>query len=238
MNLLHLYRNERFIVFLEKVKKVFYKVLPQYAILPFIIIIGMNVVTYYGSQLITNHLYHYDVTFLMPNDFPLVPSFIYIYILAYVQWIVGYIIIARENKKVCYEILSAEFIAKFLCLICFFLFPTKMSRPEVFGTGFSIFLTHTVYRLDPAINLFPSIHCLESWMCFRGSQTLKKVKSGYLLGQFIFSFFVILSTILVHQHVWIDVIGGIFVVEVGLYLARKFQTGQIFENLLMRISRN
>ena len=120
MNLLHLYRNERFIVFLEKVKKVFYKVLPQYAILSFIIIIGMNVVTYYGSQLITNHLYHYDVTFLMPNDFPLIPSFIYIYILAYVQWIVGYIIIARENKKVCYEILSAEFIAKFLCLICFF----------------------------------------------------------------------------------------------------------------------
>lgn len=235
---MHISCNERLVLLFGKVKSAVNKVLPKYAFIPLLMAVAMNFFTYYGTQFITNYLSHFDVSFLVSDNFQVIPGFIYIYILAYIQWIIGYIVIARENKQVCYEILSAELIAKLFCFISFLIFPTTMERPLVVGSSFSVFLVNSIYLLDPAINLFPSIHCLESWMCFRGSQKLKKVSNWYLIGQFIFAVLVFLSTIFVRQHVWIDIIGGFLAVEVGLFIARKYHTGQIFEKIEKKFRRN
>ena len=45
-------------------------------------------------------------------------------------------IIGRESKKLCYEVCSAEMIAKLICLVCFIMMPTTLTRPEITGTGF------------------------------------------------------------------------------------------------------
>lgn len=230
-----LFRRNKHNISFDKLKSKFYKIIPRYAIYPLIFIVVMNFVIYYGTSFITRGWFHLDASFLMPSCFPFYSKFIYVYLLAYVQWIVGYIIIARESKQICYEVLSAEFIAKFLCMICFLVFPTTMARPQITGDAFSLFLTRLVYQLDSPVNLFPSIHCLESWMCFRGSQKLKKINSWYLIVQFGLTVLVFLSTVFVHQHVWIDVIGGILVVEIGLFLAKKYHTGQKFERIILKI---
>lgn len=207
------------------------KIIPKYACVPLLTMLIMNFVVYNGSKIFTNSLYHYNASTFIDKYIPFIPFFISVYILAYLQWIVGYIVIAREDKETCFRVCMAEMVAKLLCLFFFFVFPTTMVRPEVVGNSLWETLTRFIYSLDAPVNLFPSIHCLESWLCFRGALHLKKVTKGYKISMFVFTILVCLSTVLVHQHVFIDIIGGILVVEIGIFITKKFHLGKIFERI-------
>lgn len=209
-------------------KEKFNKLFPRYIFIPLASAVIMNFITYFCTKLITNNLYHYNFTTELDAMIPFIPFFIIIYILAFAQWAIGYVVIARESKEVCYKYLSAELIAKFCCLIFFFILPTTMVRPNIIGNSFLNWVVSFIYMTDAPVNLFPSIHCLESWMVFRGSLSCKKVPTLYKVVMLIFSILVCLSTVFVKQHIVIDVIGGILVVEIGIFFANKFNTGRIF----------
>ena len=53
--------------------------------------------------------------------------------LAYVQWIIGFILIGRGDGEVVFRMFIGELIAKGIALTCFVLFPTTMGglRPSV-----------------------------------------------------------------------------------------------------------
>lgn len=202
------------------------RIMPTYAWIMLIIVVSWNMFTYFGTRLFTESLYHYPVDNPIDDRIPFVPFFILFYLLAYVQWIVGFICIARESRDVCYRVLIAEVIAKTICLLCFVFLPTTIaaSRPEIesiAGKGIWCDLTALIYRLDAPNNLFPSIHCLESWICFRGAMRLKRVPRWYTPVMFVFTLLVFASTVLVKQHVWFDILGGIAVVELGLLITKK-----------------
>lgn len=207
------------------------QIIPKYAYIPLLTMLIMNFIVYNGSKIFTNSLYHYNASIIIDAYIPFVPFFISFYILAYVQWIVGYIRIAKEDKETCYHFCTAEVIAKLLCLFFFLVFPTTIVRPEVTGNGIWEMLTRFIYSADAPVNLFPSIHCLESWMCFRGTMVLKNVSKKYKIGMFVFTIFVCMSTVFVKQHVFIDIIGGILVVEIGLYITKKFHLGNKFAKI-------
>lgn len=211
--------------------KKIHKYLPKYAVIPLLSVLIVNVITYNVSKIITNSFVHYNISSFFDDFFPFFPLFIIIYILSYVQWIVCFILLAKENKDFCYRFLSAEIIAKLCCLFFFFVFPTTMVRPEI--TGNSIFenLTKLVYYFDQPVNLFPSIHCLESWLLFRCSLSMKRMPEWYKYVMFVCAILVFLSTVLVKQHVFWDILGGIFVVEVGIVVAKRFKTERIFKRI-------
>lgn len=209
----------------------FKKLVPPYTWLPLITVLAFNCLVYFGTRIFTQSLFHHDIALKWDHMLPFVPVFITFYILAYVQWIIGYIVIARESKEVCYEVLTGEMIAKACCLACFVVYPTTLVRPEITGDGLWNSLVNLVYEMDAADNLFPSIHCLESWVCFRGAFYLKKMPGWYKWVMFVFSMGVFASTVLVKQHVIVDMIGAIVVAELGLFLARKWNTGRLFELL-------
>lgn len=100
---------------------------PFYAIAPVTGTLACNMLTYYGSRLITRGLPHWDLTLPLDRWIPLVPSAISVYILAFLSWVVGIWVIARESPAVCYEVLAGEQIAKLLCLVCFFSCPLPWS---------------------------------------------------------------------------------------------------------------
>ena len=204
-------------------------IVPKYAIAPLILVVLLNTFVYNGSKLISSHLFHHDFSIFLDDYISFLPVFISVYILAYVHWLVGYIVISRENDKTCYFILSAEVVAKLICLFFFLVVPTTILRPDVIGAGIFENLTRFIYAMDEPVNLFPSIHCLESWMVFRGTMHLKHVSKTYKWIIFIFAILVCMSTVFVKQHVFVDIIGGILVVEIGLYVSRKFHLGRFFE---------
>lgn len=203
------------------------KIVPRYAYFPLIMAFVVNTLVYNVSKLVTNNFVHYDFTMKIDGMIPIVPIFIVIYILCYFEWAIGYVLIARESKNYCFYYIMADIIAKLICLICFCVIPTTYVRPEL-GTGMFNGIIAFIYKIDGPVNLFPSIHCLESWMCFRSSIKMQKVPKLYKIFTLIYAVLVFLSVVFVKQHVFIDIIGGILVIEVGLYIAKKFDLKRLF----------
>ncbi len=212
---------------LKKIKNI----VPEYSIIPvlFLCIIGCG--TYFVTKLVTDGGNHYDVSLPIDHKIPLVPVFIIIYVLSYLQWFFGYGMIAKEEKEFCHRILSAEIIAKLISLSIFIIMPTAMLRPEVTGNDVFSKLTQLIYTIDTPTNLFPSLHCLESWIIFRASLGMKRHGKPVIITNAIFGLLVFASVLLVRQHLILDIPSAILVGEIALFISRKFKTGLLFDKL-------
>ena len=219
-------RGKGFVMKKSKDKGVLRNILPGYAYLPLAAVLFMNFLAYYGTRLFTTKMHHYDLSFAIDEKIPFLPCFILIYVLAFVQWVAGYVIIVRESKSLCYEILAGDLIAKFFCMVIFLLLPTTMARPEVAGTDVFSWIVRMIYQSDAADNLFPSIHCLESTICLIGALRVKKIGKGYAWFSAVFTILVCLSTLFVKQHVVIDVIGGVAAAGIGCLITHILGVGK------------
>ena len=204
-------------------KKWIQKLLPDYAIRPLILALAANFIIYFGVSQLRDHLTFHSLALPVDDRIPFFAPFIIFYILAYVQWIINYLLIAREGKAFCYHFIYGDVISKLFCLVFFLFFPTTLVRPEITGHSICDQLVRLVYQIDAPVNLFPSIHCLESWCCIHAALRMKKTPRWYLPITIMMSFCVFASTLLVKQHVFVDIFGGILVFEAGYYLARKIK---------------
>lgn len=206
----------------EKIKKW----VPGYALLPLVIMLAVNWATYALTPLWTNKMVHYNLE--TPVDFwiPFVPIFVIPYILAYLQWIVGYWRVALVGKEYCYRIYFGEVLAKLFVCIIYIVLPTTMVRANVIQGDIFSDLVRELYRIDAPVNLFPSIHCLESWICYRASKNDQYFGKGYQRAMGIATAIVFLSTLFIKQHVLVDVVGAIVVSEAGAALVKAFMKGK------------
>lgn len=202
-------------------------ILPKYAYFPLFMALFVNGIVYFGSKVITNQLVHYDITMGIDKIIPVIPGFVIIYLLCYVVWVIGYILIGREAKEFCFNYVMADIVAKFICLFFFIVIPSTNVRP-ILGNGVFDNILSFIYKMDEPVNLFPSIHCLESYMVFRSAIKMEKVSKLYKIFTFIFAILTFMSVVFIKQHVFIDIIGGILVVEVGLYIVKKTNLKRIF----------
>lgn len=200
---------------------------PRYTVLPLLAILALNTVTFTGTKFLLDGRTMLDLTTPLDLVIPLVPFFILIYCLAFPQWVIGYTVIAREDEDTCYRVLGGEIIAKLMCLVLFLTVPMTMQRPEVPQGGFWNFWLRFVYWIDSPTNLFPSIHCLESWLVFRGALRLKKPPRWYKWAMLPLSLAIFASTLLVKQHVIADVLAGILVAELGQLLAKPLRVDRL-----------
>lgn len=196
-------------------------IIPRYAIGPLILAVVVNMAVYEGVALLKDHLTFYSLELAIDRWLPFVAPFIIFYLLAFAQWIINYILIAREGRDFCYKFVFGDVVAKIFCLGFFLLLPTTMERPDVVGNGLFDQLVKLVYHMDAPVNLFPSIHCLESWCCIHAAFAMKKVPNWYRGITVVMSLGVFASTLLVKQHVLLDVFGGIAVFELGLLISGR-----------------
>lgn len=199
----------------EKICAVF----PPYAWLPLAAVLAFNSAVYNGTRVFNAGRIHYSMWTAVDDAIPFFTPVVVIYVLAFVQWGIGYILIGRESREACFRFYTADIFAKAIALVFFLVVPTTIVRPEVTGNSVFDMLTRFIFRVDAADNLFPSIHCLESWMCFRSALSLKKVPKWYAPVSLLFSLLVFASTVMLKQHVFVDIPGGIAAVEIGLLLS-------------------
>lgn len=207
-------------VMMKNYVKKLYNLIPGYGWIMLICFLSFNMLTYYGSRLIIEDAYKHDLTTYLDTIIPLRTEWIIIYVLSYLQWAVGLILAARERKGLCYRVLGGELIAKFFCLLCFVFFPVTIARPEIVGDAPWDYLTRLIYSIDTPDCLFPSLHCLESYICFRAATLSEKMPRWYAWVMGIFTLLVFASTVLVKQHFVVDIFAGIAVGEIGLQIAR------------------
>ena len=204
---------------------------PVYSFIPVFFWFVFNFSTFYGVRAINHGRVHYDLSIPLDGVIPYFAPAIIVYVLWYVQILVGFSLVARENRDVCYEVFTGEAVAKIITAVIFLALPTAMVRAVVPDGGFCNMITHWIYAADEPNNLFPSIHCLESWLIFRGLMKCKKVPRGFTVGFGVFSVLVFASVVLVKQHVFVDIPAGILVAEAGLFISRKFRLKRIYEKI-------
>ncbi len=212
--------------------------LPDYARAPLLVALLWNSVAYYGTRLIAQDWPHHIIDLPIDGAIPFLPWTVSIYYGCYVVWVVNYILCARQDKASAYRFLSADFLAKTVCLICFLVFPTTNIRPVVGEEGFWNGVMRMLYQMDAADNLFPSIHCLTSWFCYIGLRHQPKIPSWYRIFSFWAAIAVFLSTLTTKQHVVVDVFGGVFLASFFYWFTQRsgfaLRYGRFFDRLLPR----
>ncbi|MBO6159838.1 MAG: phosphatase PAP2 family protein [Firmicutes bacterium] len=196
------------------------KLLPSYAIGPLAAVIFVNFVVFSGTQLLMDDVNRYSVLTEIDRLVPFVPAFIYIYFLAFAQWFLSWILIAREGKPFLYRFAAADILSKLICLIFFVFYPTVMDRPVFEVTGAATFLVNLAYQVDKPYNLFPSIHVLESCMACAAAFSFSRPPKYSRTLNILFSLLVCLSVMFVKQHAFLDIPGGIAAALLGLLGAR------------------
>ena len=147
------------------------------------------------------------------------PWTIIIYFGCYLFWAVNYVLCVRLDRRSAWQFLSADFLAKLVCLACFLILPTTNTRPEITGSSIWDVVMRFLYQVDAADNLFPSIHCLTSWFCYIGIRGRREVSKWYRVFSCLFALAVFISTLTTKQHVIIDVIAGAALAEVAYRVA-------------------
>jgi membrane-associated phospholipid phosphatase len=140
---------------------------------------------------------------------PFVPFFSVFYFIWYPFILITLFLIFQKRSSAYYQTLVAVCFGILLANVIFLVFPTHVPRPQL-GEGWNFFVPIT-YKLDEPYNGFPSIHVLTCYLMMRGSGILPK--SSQLVVA-VLAWLIILSTLLIKQHVIADVAAGIALGEI------------------------
>lgn len=204
----------------------------RYTIIPIILLFVFQLSVYYFSKMINKNMLHHDFTLEFDRMVPLLTIFIVPYILSYVWWLVSPMLIANYlGKKAFYNYIFASVITYFICFLFYIILPTTIIRPNIENNSIFDILTNFIYTTDVPNNLFPSMHCLISWLLFVGIRN-KNVPKKIVVTQGIIAIMINLSTQFVKQHYIVDLILSILLAEIVFLILRKTKiTSSIIEKL-------
>ena len=156
---------------------------------------------------------------------------VFVYFGSFLFWTVCFVLTAREDRRTAHRLLGGNMIAKLICFAVFMILPTTNTRPDVSGPGLGNFLLRLLYFIDDPVNLFPSMHCYMSWygarwLGRRRNRTLPGVIAAYVI-----SFLIFYSTMATRQHYILDVISGVAVAEIALWLEPRLDPARVYDRI-------
>ena len=151
---------------------------PHWILLPLVAFIW-NQVIYQGAFFLTASRHHFDFALPVDSTIPLIPWTIVIYYGCFLHWGLHYICVAKLGNRNTRQFYAADFLIKSVSFLFFLCLPTVMHRPEVTGTGFWNDTIRFLYWMDKPYNLFPSIHCSVSWLCWISVRKNTQVPKWY-----------------------------------------------------------
>lgn len=128
-----------------------------------------------------------------------------------------------KEPVVYYRSLLTYIVCALLCYGIYSVFQTTVPRPMVTGSDPFSDLMRFIYNRDQPFNCFPSIHCFSSYMVMRmvwSSSFRNKLNVTLITGM---SSLIILSTLFVKQHVILDAVSAILLVEIVIPLLVVFE---------------
>lgn len=134
------------------------------------------------------------------------------FILPYVGWefflFLTLIYYSLKDQETYRKTLLAINIGMILSYVIYFFYQTTVPRPLLAGTDGLTQMVRFVYQYDAPFNCFPSIHTLTSYLLIRGIQGSSAKGFWNRLVIIGGAASIILSTLLVKQHVLLDVVGA------------------------------
>ena len=139
------------------------------------------------------------------NTLAIVPYCIWYFLI----FIIPYYYYKKDKELISIYIVSyvlITIIANIIFIVC----PTTVNRPTVSGNDIFSIMTKIVFFVDnEPLNCFPSLHCAISFLWIIYTLSMKNSNKYFKLFITIISILIIISTLFIKQHVFIDMIGGI-----------------------------
>nr|WP_227780122.1 phosphatase PAP2 family protein [Paenibacillus illinoisensis] len=135
--------------------------------------------------------------------------------------------LCAKDRLTYYRVLLSMNICVWICYLIYFNFQTSVPRPEITGTGLGASVLGWLYSQDRPYNCFPSIHALHSYLVMRAVLSVPSIRRYVKLLVAAGAALIVLSTLLIKQHVIYDALGAIvlgeciFTIITGLSLHRR-----------------
>lgn len=144
-------------------------------------------------------------------------------IIPYCMWYFLIFIIPYYYYKKDKELLS-KYILSYISItlianIIFILCPTTVNRPTITGNDILSNMAKIVFYVDNnPVNCFPSLHCAISFLWIIYASYMKNTNKYFKIIICIISILIIISTLFIKQHVFIDMIGGICITSIVIII--------------------
>ncbi len=210
------------------VRKLF-EYFPTYVVIPLLCIFSAQSLIYFGTKLINSGMTHHTLITFIDRKAPIIPAFAIIYLGCYIFWVINYAIAGRMGKQYFYDFIANILLGYLISGFIFCIFPTYIDRPALSEiNGFGKFFVTYVYNTDTPVNLFPSMHCQISWYCYLAVKGHKEIGKWYQYTSLVIALLVCISTVVIRQHYFLDIIGGIAIAEFTFRFAMKKHIGTPF----------
>lgn len=190
----------------------------------YLIIFSTNLLVYYGNKLYQrlSNCKLTDISTSLDSKIPTIPGFTPIYALAFPFWFGSLYLIFSQGEKHTRRMIYTNTAALIFCGIIFAVFPTTAARETIEAKDLCSLLLNFIYSCDTPTNLFPSIHCMESFLVFEGVKSIKNIPAYIKILVGIFAVLVCMSTLFTKQHVIPDVLAGIVAAELFWLIGKRF----------------
>ncbi|MFL0249460.1 phosphatase PAP2 family protein [Clostridium neuense] len=152
--------------------------------------------------------------------------FVKVFIVPYITWYVfTYIILIYiyfKNRKIYLRAVITYIVCLIISYFIFYFFQTTVPRPELIGNDIFTNIIRLIYKFDKPFNCFPSIHVISCYIIIKSIKTLKIHKKYTKPLIYFISMLIILSTLLIKQHVLLDILCAILLVETVIRPVFKF----------------
>ena len=208
------------------------------SLLPGVITFVFNCMVYYFSGLLISPDRYIFPDMAIDRHIPFIPEFVIIYYLSFLQWLNYFLQACRGPEELRNRYFSSDILAKVVCFAVFLIWPVAMRRPDLPQDGnIWIKILSFTYGSDVPSRAFPSLHCFYSWTAFRYSMEAETAERRWISClQGLFSLAVFASTVLVKQHYFIDIIGGIAFAEIALQTTKRTGIPALFGKMMRGIT--
>lgn len=180
----------------------------------------------------------FDMTLPVDLAIPFVPIMIVPYILVFIEWIYFYMLGSAMERARFERLLGTSALGFFAALLFFVFLPTTYTRPEISEGGAFGWAVSAIYGIDEASRCFPSIHCFVSTVCFLLVTGRREIAPGLRALALAAAIVTYAATVLVKQHVFIDVPAGVALALICWFASAKMKLGvrlgSIYDKLAAR----
>lgn len=219
------------------IKKLF-DFIPPYVIIPLLTVFSFQSLIYFGTKLINSNMEHHSLITVIDEHTPIIPSFSIIYLACYLFWVFNYALTGRCGKQYFYNFVTNIFIGYLISGFIFCVFPTYIDRPSldaIPNTLGKLGMVY-VYNTDTPVNLFPSMHCQISWYCYLAVRNQKCIYKWYQYASLLITLLVCISTVVIKQHYFVDILAGIAIAEFTYRISMGFSLGSYVRRLFEPIN--
>jgi len=171
-------------------------------------LVAFQVITYLGSQYLEGE--PRTVGWKIDERIPFCPGFIYIYCSWYALLLVVPLLLNAYDSPLCCRYFAALLFDLIVSFVIYLIVPTTFQRPTLSGKGLTQFVMRKIYGANHRfLNCAPSLHCSAAMLfaiCMFSCPALPPVPRWFIAA---LSLAIVASTMLVKQHVLVDMLTAI-----------------------------